>query len=229
MYSIGLGPGDPDLVTVKASKILAQSNVIIVPQSDKTGRSVAKEIVSYYVNPDVITMYHFPMNNNKEELNARYSKLACHISDLIEDKKIVSFVTLGDPTIYSTSNYLTDSLKKLKVEIQHIPGISSINAVSSRLGLPLCVKGENFAVYELPFHVDEAVQIIERHSSVVFLKVNKKLDCLMRAVQITAPAHAYMIRRIGLDGEELYNLLDSSPSSETAYLSVALIRRRLKT
>lgn len=226
VYSIGLGPGEPELITVKAKRILEESQVVVVPQSDKTGRSIARDIVMHYVDYDKILMSYFPMNNDKEELTKRYEALALKIKGLVfDDNKQVSYVTLGEPTIFSTSNYLTDKLYVLGVEVRHVPGISAINAASSRLGLPLCVKGENFGVYELPQSVDETVMLINRHSSTVFMKVNKRLDVLKDAVKTAMPKEAYLIKRVGLEDEEICNLLEDKQCNELAYLAVAVVKK----
>ncbi len=225
VYSVGLGPGDPELITVKAKKILEGSDIVVVPQSDKTGRSIAKEIVLHYVNEDKVMMYYFPMNNNRQDLQKRYVKLAERIEHLLNQGKKVSYVTMGDPTIYSTSNYLTERLLLRGIRVKHIPGISSINAASSMLALPLCVKGENFGVYETPKDVKKVKELIYRHSTTVFMKVNKKLPVLLEAIGDINPQAAYLAKRIGLDGEEIYNMLTNEPPPEEAYLSVAIIKR----
>ncbi|NOX21184.1 MAG: precorrin-2 C(20)-methyltransferase [Nitrospirae bacterium] len=228
VYSVGLGPGDPELITVKAKRILEDVDVIVVPQSDQTGRSVAREIVLKYINEEKIMMYYFPMNNDREELKRRYYDLANKIKAMLESGKKVCYVTMGDPTIYSTSNYLTDRLLSIGVQVRHIPGISSINAASTMLSIPLCIKGENFGVYEMPSDVQRTIELIERHPTTVFMKVNKRLPVLIDAVRKVKPASAYLARRIGLDGQCIYDMLNGTPPPEAAYLSVAVIRRRKK-
>ncbi len=229
VYSVGLGPGDPELITVKAKRILEDVDVVVVPQSDETGRSVAREIVLRYIDEEKIMMYYFPMNNDREELRRRYTDLANKIKEMLKAGKKVCYVTMGDPTIYSTSNYLTDRLLSLGVQVRHIPGISSINAASTMLSLPLCIKGENFGVYEMPSDVQRTVELIKRHPTTVFMKVNRRLNVLINAVNMIKPESAYLVRRIGLDGEAIYNMLNCAPPPEAAYLSVAVIRKGVKS
>jgi precorrin-2/cobalt-factor-2 C20-methyltransferase len=224
VYSIGLGPGDPELLTLKAKRILQESDIVVVPQSDETGRSVARDIVVNYIEEDKVMMYYFPMNNDRGELQRRYTELSEKIKGLLKQGKRVSYVTMGDPTIYSTSNYLTERLLTRGITVKHIPGISSINAASTILSLPLCVKGENFGVYEMPSDVNKAVELIQRHPTTVFMKVNRRLPVLIKAVKIVKPVKAYLTRRLGLDGEMIYNMLNGAPPPEAAYLSVAVIR-----
>jgi precorrin-2/cobalt-factor-2 C20-methyltransferase len=225
VYSLGLGPGDHELVTVKAKRILEESDIVVVPQSNEQGRSVAREIILHYINESKIHMCYIPMTNNKEDLVRRYSELAVAIKDMVEQGKSVSYVTQGDPTIYSTSNYLTEKLNSLGIRVKHVPGISSINAASSMLGLPLSIKKENFGVYEMPAEAETAADLIQRHPTTVFMKINNRLPVLIETVKRIKPQKAFLVRRIGLDGETVYDMLNGSLPPESAYLSIAVIKK----
>ncbi|MBF0318341.1 MAG: precorrin-2 C(20)-methyltransferase [Nitrospirae bacterium] len=226
VHSIGLGPGDPELVTIKAKRILEASDDVIVPQSDTLGRSVAKDIIVHYVDSSKITMYYFPMNNNREQLRQRYHALAEKIKGLAAQGRNVSYVSMGDPTIYSTSNYLTERLMALGVPVIHVPGISSINASSALIGMPLASKGGDFGVYELPADKERAAELIQRHHTTVFMKVNKKLPVLIEAVRETSPMSAYLVNRVTLDGQMCFDLLNAPLPEEPLYLSIALVKRK---
>ncbi len=225
VYSIGLGPGDHELLTIKAKRILEESDIVVVPQSDSKGRSVAKEIILNYINKSKIFMYYIPMTNDKEELSRRYQELAEIIRRHCSEGKKVCYVTMGDPTIYSTSNYLTERLKKLNIQVKHIPGISSVNAASTLLGVPLCIKGENFGVYEMPSSTEKAVEFINRHPTTVFMKVDRRLPVLIEAIKKVSPRSAYLAKRLGLEDEEVYDLLNGGAPKEGVYLSIAVIKK----
>ncbi len=225
VYSIGLGPGDPELITLKAVKRLEGSDIVVVPQSDKLGRSIAKDIILNFIPESKLMMYYFPMTNDKSDLDKRYKELAKKIETLVGEGKSVSYVTIGDPTIYSTSNYISEQLVARDISVTQIPGISTVSAVSARLGTPACVKGEHFGVYEMPDDVKNAVELIERHPTTFFLKVYKRLKVLIEAVEAVSPKSAHLISRVGLDGEGFYDLLNSPPPEGKAYLSTAVIKR----
>ncbi len=225
IHSIGLGPGDPELITLKAKRLLEESDIIVTPQSDVLGKSVAREIVLNFVEESKLMMYYFPMNNDSRELDRKYGRLAGRILDLLDRGGKVSFVTMGDPTIFSTSNYLSVKLAEKGVLVRNVPGINTVNGTSALLGLPLCVKGENFGVYEMPQDVSTAVKLIRRHPTTVFMKVNKKLPTLMEAIEQSHPQAAYLAQKIGLEGEAVYNLLLKKTPCDGAYLSTAFIRR----
>jgi precorrin-2/cobalt-factor-2 C20-methyltransferase len=222
---VGLGPGDPELLTLKGLKVLQNSDYIFVPQSDQKGRSIARNIVSQYVSDDKIRLYHIPMTNNAQELREIYSKLAEEIENYVKNGKIVSYVTIGDPTIYSTANYLKERFHERNITVSLIPAVSSCNAISCACGVSLCEKTENFGVYETPKDAQTVISHIKEHSTVVFMKVNKKLATLLEAVKKTAPHQAFLVKRIGLEDEEIYDLLKETPPPEAAYLSTVIIRR----
>ncbi len=228
VYSIGLGPGDPELLTIKAQKLLKEADIIVVPKSKKKQESLAMQIVLNYIDKEKTFTYHFPMHNSREDLDRRYRELASKIKTFIEEGKKVCYVTLGDPTIYSTSNYLTSALYNIGIEVIHIPGISAINAASAFLGLPLCIKGDNFAVYEMPKKEELVKEYILRHSTTVFMKVNKKLKILIDAItnMVSDVESAYLISRLGLESEKVFDLTKEHIPDEAAYLSLAIIRKR---
>jgi len=224
-YVVGLGPGDPELITIKAQKVLEASDVIFVPQSSKKEVSLAREICLHWVKEDKIEIVPFAMSKQKGANEGGYEELSRRIRHLLEAGQIVTYVTLGDPGIYSTAIYLSERLARQGVEIDYIPGISAFNAGSSILGLALCKKGENFGVYEMPETGPQAVELIKRHSTTIFMKVNQRVPALLGAVRATAPRKAYLLQRIGLPDQKVYDLLEPFTPPEKVYLSLAIIKR----
>ena len=223
---VGIGPGDPELLTLKAIKILNESDVVIVPQSEKTGTSIAYDVVLYFVPKGKTVLFPFTMSKNLSARQERYKELVSEIKRYVIEGKKVSYVTIGDPTIYSTAIYLNNLLKNQAIDVEIIPGVSSFNAASSALGISLSQKGENFAVYELPETSEDIAALIGEHSSVVFMKINKKLPALVNAVQAVSPVHAYLIKRAGLEGSAKYDLMSESFEQKSAPLSVAIVKKR---
>lgn len=226
VYCVGIGPGDPELITLKAIRILNESDLVIIPRSEKTGTSIAYDVVLDFVEKDKTSLFSFTMSDDTACRQQRYRELVFEIKRYLSQGKKVSYVTIGDPTIYSTSNYLNNLLKEHDLEIEIIPAVSSFNAASSAVGVHLCQRGENFAVYEIPETSEEIGALMDRHSCVVFMKINKKLPALIEAVKTVSPFEAYLIKRAGLEGEEKYDLLKNTLSHKSAPLSVALVRRR---
>lgn len=227
LKGIGLGPGDPELLTVKAVKILEDADIVIVPQSDKTGRSIAKDIVEHYINEDKIFMYFFPMTNEKAELDRRYSELADKVKEFISDGKKTVYVTIGDAPVFSTFNYLAGKLKERGVKTEFIPGISAFSATYNRLGISMCEKGENVCIIEMPDNFETLDFYYDNFDSIVLMKVHKKLDVLRDYIKLKKPAEAWLASRATLPDEKFINLnTDEADGAKTAYLSTAIIRKK---
>ncbi|MCA1926955.1 MAG: precorrin-2 C(20)-methyltransferase [Calditerrivibrio sp.] len=220
-YALGIGPGDGKLITVKAVDILKKSDKVYVPQSDETGRSVALDIVKNYIPLEKIQLYYFPMNNNRDELNIRYKNLADMIKGDLNDGLIVSYVTIGDPLIYSTFNYLYEKLDGVDIEI--VPGISSFSAVASVLKRDIVQKGESFCVIE-PEHFDNFNSLLELFDTIIVMKAHRGIEKLKNLLKgENRVKDAYLVSRVGLDGELIIDLKKDSDISK-AYLSVAFLK-----
>lgn len=227
IYSLGLGPGDPELLTLKAVRILREADIVFVPQSDPEGRSHARQIVSQFVPEERIKMCYIPMTNQKEKLSKIYDEHSRMIAEAVDQGLKVCYVCMGDPTIFSTSNYLNRRLTAMGYRVVHVPGISSINAASAYLGIPLTTKGQNMGVYEMPNDVEIACEYIQRHDTVVFLKVHRRVGILQEAVKRTTPESAFLLKRIGLEGEAVIDITTNGKGPiPSEYLSIAIIKRK---
>jgi len=224
IYGIGLGPGDPELVTVKAVKTLEKSDVVIVPQSDKTGRSIALDIVKNYVPEEKIHMYYFPMTGNKADLDIRYTALASEMEKLAAQGKTISYVTIGDTPVYSTFNYLRDKLKAKNIDTKMVAGISAFSASANRVNLPLCEKDGSFCVVEMPETDEELAELTRRFTSVVLMKVHKRLGVLINFVRENKLSEAYLFQRVTMDDEQIFDLLNEMPEESAGYLSTAILK-----
>ncbi|ADU66415.1 precorrin-2 C20-methyltransferase [Desulfurispirillum indicum S5] len=223
---IGLGPGDPELVTIKAVRAMEQADMVVVPQSDITGRSIAADIVSRYIPAEKIHMYHFPMTGNKADLDTRYSALADEMARWAATGKRVCYVTIGDTPVYSTFNYLRDKLLAQGIATEMVPGVSAYSAAANSQSLPLCEKDGSFCVIEMPETLDELPALLERFSSVVLMKVHKRLPALCQFVRQADLAYASLFQRITLPEEQVYDLLTQTPPQDAGYLSTAILQRR---
>jgi len=225
IYGIGLGPGDPELLTVKAVRILKEADIVIVPQSDKTGRSIAGDIVKHYISDEKIHWYLFPMTGVKADLDVRYDALADTMAGMLAENKKICYVTIGDTPIYSTFNYLRDRLEMKDIKMEMIPGIAAYSAGANQVALPLCEKGENFCVIEMPASKEELEEIMEDFTSVVLMKVHKKLNVLLEFVKENHLCAAYLFHRVTLEDGTTYDLLNDTVPDDAGYLSTAIVKR----
>jgi precorrin-2/cobalt-factor-2 C20-methyltransferase len=191
LYVIGVGPGDPELLTLKSVRILKETQCIFVPKGREEGSSLALSIMRGAVSLDgkKIVELHFPMmktaphpaplpRGEREELPAReldtkWNEAVHAIVPVLEQGKDAAFITIGDPGIYSTFFYLYDKLLEripaLVIEI--VPGISSINAAAAQAGLYLGLGNERIAILPANY-LDSLEETLEKFDTVVLMKVS---------------------------------------------------------
>lgn len=227
-YGIGVGPGDPELLTVKAINAIKEVDIIIAPKTEKKEDSVALSIARPYLRDDVeIVKQVFPMVVNFEKSPEAWENNKNEILALLKDGKKIAFLTLGDPMFYSTYIYVFRLLENEGYPIETIPGIPAFCAIGSKLGYPL-VEGNDILTI-IPATAEEAKvkQAIAVSDNVVLMKVYKNfseiVDCLTEN-QLTDKA--VMISRCGLPEEEIIHDLEKAKDKKVNYLSTILSRRR---
>lgn len=241
---IGIGPGDPELLTLKAARIIKESQVICVPKGREEGSSLALTIVKKAVNlrgKEVIEA-HFPMRKTKKkrsavssqqladydpELDAKWNETGGIILDRLEKGADVAFLTLGDPTIYSTFFYIYDKLIELQpdLNIDVVPGVSSVTASAARAGISLGLGNDRIAV--LPANYRENLKTtLEAFDTVVLMKVNKVFnEILTMLAALNLIENAVCISRAGMDDERIYHDITKINQEELHYFSMIIIRK----
>ena len=172
---IGVGPGDPELLTLKAAKALKETDVICVPKSHANKPSMAlgmiKPILDERKKPPEMLELVFPMT--RDELNNRklWAENAAIVADRARKSNVV-FITLGDPMLYSTFLYLYEFVKETypEIELEIIPGVTSVTAVAASSKLPLAEREEVVTIIPAdlsPEHLEDAAKHAE---NLVFMK-----------------------------------------------------------
>ncbi|PVX25443.1 MAG: precorrin-2 C(20)-methyltransferase [Candidatus Bathyarchaeum sp.] len=182
---VGVGPGDPELITVKAVKMLKSADVISIPKAHENKPSLALAIVKNLLEerespPEVLELV-FPMTQDKQELNRSWSENAHIIAKKAKTGKTIAFITLGDPMFYSTFIYLCQRMKKEHPEVglEIIPGVTSLTACAAVSKIPLAEKNEVIAV--IPSGIDPKMigEIAKNADSIVLLKGANRLKRLV--------------------------------------------------
>lgn len=173
LYGIGTGPGDPELLTVKATRVITSASVIFAPNNK--GTNMALDTAKEYIGDTRVVLIDFPMGNVTKE---DYIKAAEIIYKEIPQGEAGAFLTIGDPMIYSTFIYIMDELEGKDIEINIISGIPSFVAAASESKVPLTVKGDNFLLCD-EFHEG----LLENVNSVAILKTFKNKEPLLKELE----------------------------------------------
>ena len=226
IYLMGIGPGDPGLVTVKAAAVLREADVIFVPQSNFEGRSVAENIIGPYAEKDKIQFIVVPMTRDRAVIEKTYAAIADTIEAHASKGQRVACVTLGDSMLYSTAEHIGARLLARGLAHEYLAGVPSFVEAANRLGLCLAAGRERTLTAPMPDSVEETAALTAAHDSVVFIKINKRLPLLVAYVKQCQPAVAMLAYRVGLDDERFIDLNATQEIPEgIGYLSLAIIRQ----
>ena len=164
LYGVGVGPGDPELITRKAQRIIAQAAVLAVPDKG-SGEKTALTIAGELAEGKEILLCDAPMVRDEAALDAAYEANADRVCALLDGGKDVAFLTLGDPTVYSTYLYLHRKVVARGYEAEIIPGVPSFCAVAARLGAP-CHEGHQ-GTHGGAGGVEEEGQLLSGHTHLI--------------------------------------------------------------
>jgi precorrin-2/cobalt-factor-2 C20-methyltransferase len=232
LYVIGVGPGDPELLTLKAAKVLGKVRCICVPKGREEGSSLALSIVGKAVNLDgkEIVEAHFPMKKTKTpdgELDAKWDATVRAVQERLQRGSDVAFITIGDPTIYSTFFYLYDRLLETDpaLQIEIIPGVSSITASAARAKVSLGLADEKIAILPATY-TDDLREVLEKFDTVVLMKVHKVFD-EVRAVldDMGFTANSVYVSRAGMTDERIFRDIREVQEGDRNYFSMVIVRK----
>lgn len=231
-YGIGVGPGDPELLTIKGLNALRSADIIIAPKARMKGESVARDIVkkALDVEKEFIEL-EFPMTKDKEELAKRYRSAALLIKEKIEEGKILAYLTIGDPLLYSTYIYLLNALQEVAPDlvIETIPGIAAYSATASRLNCSIAEKDERVCICPVPEDMEELKRVIMANDTVVIMKVAKKLrEVLDLLEEMGLLKYTVLGSRTGFEDEKLINGAHGpfDVTEKEGYLSTLIVRNK---
>jgi precorrin-2/cobalt-factor-2 C20-methyltransferase len=184
LFGIGVGPGDTELLTIKATKLLRKVDVVCSPRSAESKPSLALSIVQPILderNKDFeILDPLFPMIEDKTALNNYWNKASEVIIKKLVQGKDVAFITLGDPTIYSTFSYVSERVSAEGFRIEVLPGISSFTACAAAAGISLAEKDEIIVI--VPKVDDRLARIMEYGDTFVVMKTSRHSEVLEEIV-----------------------------------------------
>jgi precorrin-2/cobalt-factor-2 C20-methyltransferase len=230
LYGVGVGPGDPELVTVKAYRIMKESPVIAYPRKRKGSKSYAYAIAEQYIDQRDKEMLGlvFPMTKDKAILEREWNQTVAEVYERLAQGRDVAFITEGDPMMYSTFIHMMRLMqeKHPEIKIVSIPGISSVNGVASRLGLPLADGDEHVAVIPATDNREQMKQAIINHDCVVFLKVAKVIDMMVDVLgELDLLSKASVVTKVTSSEEVVWPNVADLKGLELEYLTLMVVRK----
>lgn len=227
-YGVGVGPGDPGLITLKAAKILREADVVIAPRAEKRESSTALFIARSFIRQDAqVLELVFPMVFDPDHLAAAWDHNKNVIMSFLSEGKNVAFITLGDPMLYSTYFYIYRLLEGKGIKIETVPGVTSFCAAASRLGLPLAEGNEVLSIVPATLAEEKIEKVLSCSDSLVLMRVYKNYGQIVGQLnRCGLSENAVMVSRCGFTDEEIIYNLGNSRDKKPNYLSTILSRKK---
>lgn len=233
---VGCGPGDPDLLTVKAVRAIQNADVIMCPTSREGKDSIAYSIISPLVDnskkPDIENLV-FPMVKDRETLENTWQTNARMIADRVKSGKNVVYLTVGDPSLYSTWIYLQRELKSKypEIKITVIPGIVSMFAFASKVGISIAEGDETVAVIPACYDLSRVKETAKNCDTMIFLKDGRYFDqviALLKEAGFPDSSLFAIAQDVGTNEEIVKKLTLGEVTKDTLtskYFSIMVVKR----
>ena len=220
IYAVGVGPGDPELLTRKAERILREVPVICAPTANPADSSYALSLVEPFLERDrqEVIIQVFPMRMDQAGLEEFWEMAAAEVVERVRLGKDVAFITIGDPFVYSTFLYLYRIFREKypDIPVEVVPGISSINAAAIAAGIPLGMGAERIAIIPAAFEQENLRKTLDEFDTVVLMKVSRVFDGIYE-----------LLRELGLEQKAVYVSRVGSPEQEVVFDLARLVGQKL--
>jgi len=228
LYGIGVGPGDPELLTIKAAGILGRADVILAASSTKNDDSLALDIARPHLKPDArVIRLGFPMSRDQGTLESAWLENARLVLKELEAGHDAAFLTLGDPLLYSTFAYLLRTLRVLAPDqaVTVVPGITSFQAVAAATRTVLAESEQNLLILPGIREAKDLRKSLEGADNAVILKAYTNFSAIREELRsFPTPAHCVFASKMGMKEQFVTRSLDEAPDNPT-YLSLMLLTK----
>lgn len=220
-YGVGVGPGDPKLMTLRAIELIRENDVIAVPgkePKESVAYKIAAAVVPEIADKELVPVY-MPMIKDRALIDEEHKKGAALLKKYLDQGKNVVYITLGDPTIYCTFSYLQHYLEADGYPVELVPGISSITAAAARLNLPL-------TEWDEPLHVLPAVHKTDAAMDLPGTYVLMKSASHMKDVKETLRKSGKDVQAVidcGMPTEQVYRSLEEIPD-DAGYFALVIAK-----
>jgi precorrin-2/cobalt-factor-2 C20-methyltransferase len=229
IYGIGVGPGDPELITLKGARVLGECRQVFVPKARGEGDSAALSIAGVHLRADAeIHELVFPMITDRKELALRWEESAGQVASVLQAGEDACFLTLGDPLLYSTYIYLLRALRKILpgAKAVTVPGVTAFSAAAALSGFPIGEAKEPVTIVPTADDLQALEEALDRGGTVILMKIGKRLERLLDLLQSRDLLDkAVFVARAGQPGQRLETNLRRlrQESPEAGYLSIILV------
>ena len=228
LYGIGVGPGDPELISLKFVRILKDMDVVFAAASSKNDYSIALGIARPHLGKDIqVIRLSFPMTADIEKEKHAWRKNAETVIEYLNQGKDAAFITIGDPLTYSTYGYLVKEVTNLSPDtvINTIPGITSYQAAAALTNTPLAEGDESLLILSGLKEKDQLKNLIGKADNIILLKAYRNMQEICSAIEeLDLTNKTTGVIRCGLDGEEIVTDIRKMTDKNPHYFTVLMIK-----
>jgi precorrin-2/cobalt-factor-2 C20-methyltransferase len=231
LYGIGTGPGDPELLTIKAVNTIQKCDVIAVPVTGN-GERTAFSIIEKYLEGKTLLECRFTMEKDVAKRREARQNAASEIMRFLDNGKNVGFVTLGDPATYSTYMYVHEIIAGKGIDTEIIPGVTSFAAAAAAFGIALCEGSETLTIIPASHNAD-INELLDRSGNKVIMKSGENLAPVLEKLKERACGEKTRIAcRCTMEGQRLFNSIDDyeksyEKSQEAGYFTIAIVKEKI--
>lgn len=215
LYGVGVGPGDPELMTLKAVRLIRENQIIAVPGAepkDTVAYQIAVQAVPELAEKTLLPVY-MPMTHDKAEMKRNHEKGAEILESYLRRGSNVIFLTLGDPCVYSTYTYLQKLVISHGFQAELVSGITSFCAAAARLNLPLSEWNEQLHILPAAHHLNIS---LKEKGNYVLMKSGRKMNQVKELLRESG-REIHMVENCGMKNEHIYHGVDEIPDSAGYY------------
>lgn len=234
LIGVSLGPGDPELLTCRAFKLLQGNYHWTYPVRKPGGDSYALAIArrAGLKPPPAHTPLVFPMTSDPTRLAKAWLTAAQAVLEILYRGEDVAFLVEGDASTYATFGHLARSVAALDatIRIETVPGVASFSAAAARLGMPLADTDEAIAILPAGYGTAQAEQLLEHFDTLVLLKIKPMLEPFIAWLcSRNLLAHAHLVEKVGMPEERIVHDVAALQGETVHYLSLLLVRNPRRT
>ena len=228
-YGVGVGPGDPELLTVRAQRLLEKVSVVCFTQLDNGAPSFALDVVRQLLSSGVEMLPITIPSDDSPVSHETWHEAASRIGAKLREGRDVAFITEGDPMLYSEFPHLIDHVRDENVEelnVEVVPGVPSVMAAAASSGVPLVTQGQRLAILPEVYGIDDLREAITNYDTIVLMEIDHNL---MRALAnlegLGLAGHAIYVRQASTASERVIHDISKLTAEDLDYFSLLIIKR----
>ncbi|MEM8796850.1 MAG: precorrin-2 C(20)-methyltransferase [Pseudomonadota bacterium] len=223
LYAVGVGPGDPELMTLKASRIIKEAGLVAYPVGADSGESMARRIVNRFVHEETLEFgFDVPMRVEREPAQRAYDRAATVIASHLKKGADVALLCEGDPFFYGSAMYLVERLQT-DFSVEVVPGVTSLTACAASALKPLAGRNETLKVLPAPMDEADLERELLTADAVAIIKVGRHFEKVRGLLERLGIADKAIIVEAATNENEAVRKLSDVPTGERPYFSTILI------